>query len=81
MASCLVFRNDAPVIDMKITMTTPEVYFASLNNGKKEAYQVHEYHRINPSTKITEVYQIAYDVKPSDNEIEQAIITLKAVPI
>ncbi|WP_277967089.1 hypothetical protein [Pantoea trifolii] len=81
MPSCLVFRNDAPVIDLKIKFETPTVYFANASNGNKDAYQVHEYVKVDPVTKVKSVYQVAYDNEPSNEEVERAIIELNAEPI
>lgn len=81
MPSCLVFRNDAPVMDLKIKSDSSELYFANIITNEKEAYQVHEYVKVDPATNKKAAYQIAYNIEPSNREIEQAIIELKAVPI
>lgn len=81
MPSCLVFRNDGPVIDLKIKVESPVFYFANISTGEKHGYPVHEYIWIDPDTKEKCVYQIAYDEKPTDQEIERAITDLKPIPI
>ena len=81
MPGCLVFRNDGPVIDFKVKVESPELYFANVTTGGKDAYQIHEYVLVDPDTQERHVYQIAYDKKQSDHEIERAIKELKPIPI
>lgn len=81
MPSCLVFRNDAPVMDFQFKSDSPVLYFANVSTGKKDAYQVHEYIKVDPTTNVKSVYQIAYDKRPSDEEVERAISELNAEPI
>lgn len=70
-----------PVIDLKIKVESPVFYFANISTGEKHGYPVHEYIWIDPDTKEKCVYQIAYDEKPTDQEIERAITDLKPIPI
>ena len=81
MPSCLVFRNDAPVMDLKMKVESSVYYFANISNGKKDAYQVHEYVKVDPETNVKSVYQVAYDKRPRDEEVDQAITQLNAEPI
>ncbi|WP_431835366.1 hypothetical protein [Enterobacter ludwigii] len=81
MPGCLVFRNDGPVIDLKLKVESPVFYFANVTTGEKNGYPVHEYVLVDPITNEGHVYQIAYDKKPSDHEIERAIKKLKPIPI
>lgn len=81
MPSCLVFRNDAPVIDLKMKVESSTCYFANISNGKRYAYQVHKYVKVDPATNVKSVYQVAYDKEPSNEEVERAIIELNAEPI
>ncbi|HHQ2335818.1 hypothetical protein [Enterobacter roggenkampii] len=81
MPGCLVFRNDGPVIDLKMKVESPVFYFANISTGEKQGYPVHEYVCVDPDTKEKYIYQIAYDQKPSDQEIEKAITELKPIPI
>ncbi len=81
MPGCLVFRNDGSVIDFKMKVESPELYFANLTTGGKDAYQIHAYVLVDPDTKERPVYQIAYDKQPSVHEIERAIKELNPIPI
>lgn len=81
MPSCLVFRNDAPVIDLKMKVESPVFYFANISNGNKDAYPIHEYVKLDPVTHVKSVYQLAYDKQPSNDEVDRAIIELNAEPI
>lgn len=81
MPSCLLFRNDAPVMDLKMKLDSPFFYVANVSTGKKDAYEVHEYVKVDHETNETFLYQIAYDKKPSNEEVEKALFDLKAEPI
>ncbi|WP_312631547.1 hypothetical protein [Pantoea piersonii] len=81
MPSCLVFRAGEKVIDLKIKVESPVYYFANLRTGKKDACHVHEYVKVDEVTSAKTVYQVAYDTQPTNEEIERAIIELRAVPI